>query len=160
MDCIRGNKPYNLYFSLLQFVNVAAAISIHTFLTIFLVEKGYSEVEVGLLVLYGLSFSSIIPSVTAGPSVQQRARKQSTTASPVGWGHWVALPEIWGEGTHPVRHGDAGFASVLPHSSGDLPAAYLCARTTGDLLRGVVPCVPALYRADYAGICSNRGDHV
>ena len=52
-------KPYTVYFSVLQFVNVAASITISAFLVVFLTQAGYTETEIGLLISV-INFSSMV----------------------------------------------------------------------------------------------------
>ena len=63
-------KPYTVYFSVLQFVNVAASITISAFLVVFLTQAGYTETEIGLLISV-INFSSMVGQPFLGAAVDK-----------------------------------------------------------------------------------------
>lgn len=74
-------KPYTVYFSVLQFVNVAASITISAFLVVFLTQAGYTETEIGLLISV-IIFSSMVGQPFLGAAVDKcRSYKNILTAT-------------------------------------------------------------------------------
>lgn len=74
-------KPYTVYFSVLQFVNVAASITISAFLVVFLTQAGYTETEIGLLISV-INFSSMVGQPFFGAAVDKcRSYKNILTAT-------------------------------------------------------------------------------
>lgn len=83
-------KPYTVYFSILQFVNIAASITISAFLVVFLTQVGYTETEIGLLISV-INFASMIGQPVLGVAVDKSRSYKKILMATVATGIAVQL---------------------------------------------------------------------